>query len=474
MGLKLSKSVLETPFALRVKETEGNVVCGIVHGGVCRCSHSYAQVKRRRAETTLDIGVEAEGETVDDEEGQEGELLTHQNPILDVRNPSLVDLLQNLSPREQREIEDLLLRLVSPSNLTNDTKATNSRVLNDYAAEILKDPEAYANNHNLLLARFREVSHLANSTQVNLCDQRYIHILPTTLKYLQHLTSLKLCCNHFTRLPREMGYLQSLKSLSINRNKLTHLPETFGLLQNLRILDAGENQLVEIPETLGMLKKLETLILGRNQITHIPTSIAGCESLVMLDVGFNPLACVPAEILTLKMLRRVEVSGCSLMESVPSHEEESSPPTLKEIAARSIILFPTSLAQTNKLATGLNNYLQSYKTCSACSGPCFEHHFKRYKLVQKFENTIPLEYVLCRDHWRTEAERVRDLFSIALGRRGRAASNLSISSLNLGPAANGEVAAAATSAIELQRPALMSKSSSLDNLKRFVKRFNLS
>jgi len=86
-------------------------------------------------------------------------------------------------------------------------------------------------------------------------------------------------------------------------------------------------------------------------------------------------------------------------------------PTLKELAARTIVRNHLSMS-TNFLHENLLNYLLSYKTCSFCHGPYFETYVRRVRILHKAGNDIPFEYRLCRVHFNTNEERIREMFKV--------------------------------------------------------------
>lgn len=112
--------------------------------------------------------------------------------------------------------------------------------------------------------------------------------------------------------------------------------------------------------------------------------------------------------------------------------EIQSPPSLKELAARTIIRH--SLPVISPLSAHMTDYLASASTCSSCSGPYFTTHYQRIKFIEKplspaqiqqqlldqqqqqhqtvsFHQRIPFEARLCCNHWKSEEERVKDMFA---------------------------------------------------------------
>jgi len=86
-------------------------------------------------------------------------------------------------------------------------------------------------------------------------------------------------------------------------------------------------------------------------------------------------------------------------------------PTLKELAARTIVRNHLSMS-TSLLQDDLLNYLSSYKTCSFCHGPYFETYIRRVRIMHKEGREVPFEYRLCRAHFNTNEERIREMFKI--------------------------------------------------------------
>lgn len=86
-------------------------------------------------------------------------------------------------------------------------------------------------------------------------------------------------------------------------------------------------------------------------------------------------------------------------------------PSLKELAARVIVrnhlLMPTHILQDDLLY-----YLSSYKTCSFCHGPYFETYIRRVRVMHKEGKEIPFEYRLCRAHFNSNEERIKEMFKV--------------------------------------------------------------
>ncbi|CAI2163268.1 6547_t:CDS:2 [Funneliformis geosporum] len=215
------------------------------------------------------------------------------------------------------------------------------------------------------------------------------------------------CCNELTEIPAEIGYMKNLTKLDLSKNKLKYIPDTIGFLHKLVELRLSDNQLTYIPSSIGSLKKLGTLLLDNNKLTELPPEIGEIKTLVNLDVRENPITVLPAELGRLQYLRKLRTEGCSLKTEFV-HNITHSPPTLMELAARTIVRKQIPILEDT--TEHLKDYLSNAKKCSFCGGPYFESFVKRGKIIDKNEQHIPLEYRLCSPHWNTEQERVSLLF----------------------------------------------------------------
>ena len=209
--------------------------------------------------------------------------------------------------------------------------------------------------------------------------------------------------------------MKNLTSLSVARNRLTSLPDTIGYLSKLTDLNASQNLLKTIPSSIRYLTKLTKLNLEQNRLATIPAELGQLKGLAILDLSDNAhIRTIPAEIGRLKFLRKLDLRNCtSLLKSFPAGPFLSSPPSLKELAARVIVRHQLPILSITQ--EGLKTYLASAHTCSFCGGPYFECFESRGKMIERqpeSEDTplIPLEYRLCVPHWGTEEERVSMMF----------------------------------------------------------------
>ncbi|KAF0415885.1 L domain-like protein [Gigaspora margarita] len=249
-------------------------------------------------------------------------------------------------------------------------------------------------------------SELQNFKNIGLCRRGLVKLSPN-ICFLYVTTCLQICCNELTEIPAEIGYMKNLTTLDVSKNRLDFIPDTIGFLYKLQELKLSNNQLTLIPSSVGSLKKLGTLLLDDNKIIELPPEIGQIKTLVHLDVRDNPLTVLPAELGRLQQLRKLRTDGCPLKTEFV-HQLTHSPPTLMELAARTIVRLQVPILEDT--TDHIKDYLASAKKCSFCGGPYFESYTKRGKIIDKNEQHIPLEYRLCYPHWNTEQERVSLLF----------------------------------------------------------------
>ncbi|CAJ0754063.1 13416_t:CDS:10 [Entrophospora sp. SA101] len=232
-------------------------------------------------------------------------------------------------------------------------------------------------------------------------------LIPITFKDIPDLRDIEYCGFGIVKLSPNIGYLYITTHLQICCDNLKEIPSEIGNMKNLTSLDLSRNKLKYLPDSIALL-------IDSNKIEELPQEIGQLTNLITFDVRNNPITVFPAELGRLKYLRTLLVEGCPLKTEFV-HEIDHSPPTLMELAARKIIKFNllNNLEGSNnsiRISSNLENYLKNYKKCSYCGGPYFNHHVKRGKIIEKNDNSIPLEYKLCFPHWNNEQERINLLF----------------------------------------------------------------
>ncbi|KAG9295588.1 hypothetical protein G9A89_000953 [Geosiphon pyriformis] len=327
-----------------------------------------------------------------------GETGSINTTATDVIVPEVTVVDTDKSPEEQEDNEIYTPHI---SHAEGD-----GRVCCHIASSVFDDDHHPHHRETLTGLSAIQFSELPSLTNIGLCQLGLVKLSPN-ICFLLSTTSLQICCNELTNIPPEIGHMKNLTALDVSENRLQTIPDTIGFLHKLVELKLSKNQLISIPSSIGSMKKLGTLYLDHNRITELPSEIGQIKDLVNLDVSHNPLTVLPAEIGRLQYLRKLRIDDCPLQPGFV-HELAHSPPSLMELAARTIVRQQIPILQDT--TQDIKNYLASAKKCSFCAGPYFENFVKRGKIIEKNDHPIPLEYRLCCPHWNTEQERVSLLF----------------------------------------------------------------
>ncbi|XP_015909231.1 leucine-rich repeat-containing protein 58 [Parasteatoda tepidariorum] len=220
--------------------------------------------------------------------------------------------------------------------------------------------------------------------------------LPKKLGSLPHLEELNLSGNQFKTIPPEIIDIQSLKSLYMGSNQLEDLPRDIWKLEKLEILYLGGNSLKDIPAEMGRLHHLRSLVLCENQLQSLPSTISCLRRLRSLSLHKNQLTTLPPEIVTLKGLVELSLRDNPLVVRFVQ-EMTNDPPSLQELAARSIKLFKVPY-KDRELPRSLALYLKSACRCvnPKCGGVYFDARVEHIKFVDfcgKYR--LPLLQYLC-------------------------------------------------------------------------------
>jgi hypothetical protein len=135
------------------------------------------------------------------------------------------------------------------------------------------------------------------------------------------------------------------------------------------------------------------------------------KTLICLDLSHNPLSSLPVEISRLKYLKHLKLDDISfepLAEPATLLSAQSSFTSLKELAARVIVQQQIPIWQDSHQE--LKDYLLSSHACSFCTGPYFDSYVSKIGIVRRNETDIPIEHRLCREHWKTDSERLKLMF----------------------------------------------------------------
>lgn len=220
--------------------------------------------------------------------------------------------------------------------------------------------------------------------------------LPKKLGSLLNLEELNLSGNLFKTIPPEVIDIKSLKSLYMGGNQLEELPRDVWKLEKLEILYLGGNCLKDIPAEMGRLHYLRSLVLCENQLQSLPSTISCLRRLRSLSLHKNQLTTLPPEIVTLKGLVELSLRDNPLVVRFVQ-DMTYDPPSLRELAARSIKLFRVPFKDRD-LPPNLVLYLQNACRCvnPRCKGVYFDVRVEHIKFVDfcgKYR--IPLLQYLC-------------------------------------------------------------------------------
>ncbi|KAI3958232.1 hypothetical protein MKW92_030158 [Papaver armeniacum] len=148
----------------------------------------------------------------------------------------------------------------------------------------------------------------SNPQYINLSNNKFFGVIPTSIGYSRKLVSLNLGNNNLTgNVPNELQQLKSLSYLQLNDNILDGTPLNFiSKLPELQVLNLANNHFEgSIPSAFGSAIQLSILSLRSNKFNgSIPQQITHLEELQILDLSGNNLnGLIPRKIGNLMMLR---------------------------------------------------------------------------------------------------------------------------------------------------------------------------
>lgn len=240
---------------------------------------------------------------------------------------------------------------------------------------------------------------------LNLAGNR-LRTLPSTLGACQGLVHLNLAGNGLDHLPAVALELRGLEQLYLGGNNLASLPDGIGALDQLRVLYLGGNQLTRVPDGLAHLARLECLNLADNGLAALPAGgFDHLQALVILSLQNNQLTELPAALAHMSSLEEINIQGNPLQLPPCSRTQRGSrvvqPPTLLELAARSIIAASTAAEDSNTLPDELVDYLLTARPCeiSGCSGVCLGDKEASVVFVDICgELQLPVRMHICSSH----------------------------------------------------------------------------
>ncbi|ORX50070.1 hypothetical protein BCR36DRAFT_353012 [Piromyces finnis] len=293
-------------------------------------------------------------------------------------------------------------------------------------------------------------------------SNNYVKEIPIVIKRLSNLTHINLKGNQIEIIPSEIGELINLISINLADNAIQYIPIELNKLNNLLELDLGNCPLAssfdECRPAFTLSSFIKDLIVSRNQklllestryqnnatldmineLEHYKKYYSNTSSLsISFEQNQNKFSLfnLNHSIHKDSFLERIGVNSSSTSLNQGSDIEtlslsdndndnntieepinndnkiELRIPTLKELSARVIVRNHLSIP-TNLLQEDLINYLSSYKTCSFCHGPYFETYIRRIRIMYKEGKEIPFEYRLCKVHFNTNEERIKEMFKI--------------------------------------------------------------
>ncbi|KAI8346761.1 hypothetical protein BD560DRAFT_411226 [Blakeslea trispora] len=154
--------------------------------------------------------------------------------------------------------------------------------------------------HDLDHARLDKLSQLRTLRAIN----NKLETLPEAFgSCFQHLTTLFISNNSFTKFPMVICQITSLAYLDISFNKIQMFPEEIGQLTNLIGLFAIANRITGgLPSSLMNLTKLRELDLRQNLISDLDV-VSHLPSLEILLVDYNSTSIVNFEVKSLRQLK---------------------------------------------------------------------------------------------------------------------------------------------------------------------------
>eukprot|EP00261_Vitis_vinifera_P036617 XP_019077860.1 PREDICTED: probable LRR receptor-like serine/threonine-protein kinase At4g36180 isoform X3 [Vitis vinifera] len=194
-------------------------------------------------------------------------------------------------------------------------------------------------SHNQLDGQLQEnVAHMIpNIMSLNLSNNGFEGILPSSIAELRALSMLDLFTNNFSReVPKQLLAAKDLEILKLSNNKfhgeifsrdfnLTWLKHLYlgnnqftGTLSNvicrsslLRVLDVSNNYMSgEIPSWIGNMTGLGTLVMGNNNFKgKLPPEISQLSGMMFLDISQNALSGSLPSLKSMEYLEHLHLQG---------------------------------------------------------------------------------------------------------------------------------------------------------------------
>ncbi|KAL9382608.1 hypothetical protein Peur_025643 [Populus x canadensis] len=147
-----------------------------------------------------------------------------------------------------------------------------------------------------------------------------IQEVPSSIQFLTRLRELDMSgCSKLESFPEITVPMESLEKLYLSKTGIKELPSSIQFLTRLEMLDmSGCSKLESFPEITVPMKYLGHLDLSETGIKEIPSiSFKHMTSLKILKLDGTPLKELPSSIQFLTRLEKLDMSGCSKLESFP-------------------------------------------------------------------------------------------------------------------------------------------------------------
>ncbi|KAL8128294.1 hypothetical protein AgCh_015033 [Apium graveolens] len=140
---------------------------------------------------------------------------------------------------------------------------------------------------------------------------------PIKMNYLTCLNLRK--CRGLKRLHESLGDMKALKKIDASWTAIEKLPDSITQLKGLIKLNLyGCKKLRKLPQDIGNMEGLEYFDACFSVIEQLPDSFGGLVNLVVLDLSLcRKLRNLPNSICKLKLLKQVDLGGCSNLEQLP-------------------------------------------------------------------------------------------------------------------------------------------------------------
>ncbi|KAF7636898.1 hypothetical protein Mgra_00003638 [Meloidogyne graminicola] len=227
------------------------------------------------------------------------------------------DVLSNLKNLEHLQMINNKLQ-IKTSGIPTDIFRMKDLTIIDFGDNLLRDVPSnleYAKCAIVLNLRGNNIQNIPNQIFSNLIDLIYLDLsnnnldtLPPQLRRLTNLQVLKLSNNPLTN-------FQFKQAPGSNKLRVIELRNTHRTLQNLTLsfediptlqeLNLAMNELTKIPETLISLKNLRKLDLSFNKLTKLEFTEGTFPNLETFNISGNDLVALPSQIIFCVKLQRL-------------------------------------------------------------------------------------------------------------------------------------------------------------------------